>query len=158
MSWVTGNGPRHGFRLPISLPTKAKTLAKPLTVKTLENLKPAACRREIADGAVSGLYLIVQPSGGQSWACRYRVAGRSRKLTIGRYPAVDLRTARDLAREALRKVAVGTDPGIEKKAAKKAALNPAVDLVDAVAARFVATHVRRNLKPATAYEAERILE
>ena len=96
-------------------------MAKPLTIKALENLKPAGRRREVSDGGVPGLYFVIQPSGKQSWAYRYRFNGRPRKWTIGPCPAIDLKTARELAREALRKVAAGADPCTEKKAAKAAA-------------------------------------
>ena len=50
---------------------------------------------------------------------------------------VDLKTARDLARAALAKVAAGIDPGEEKKTAKATAAIPANDLVEEVVARFV---------------------
>ena len=40
-------------------------------------------RTEIHDRGCPGLFLIVQPSGAKSWALRYRVAGKSRKLTLG---------------------------------------------------------------------------
>jgi Arm DNA-binding domain len=66
-------------------------MGKALTVKFLENLKPGPTRREIPDGVVTGLYLILQVSGKMSWAVRYRVAGRPRKLTIGGYPAIGLK-------------------------------------------------------------------
>jgi hypothetical protein len=58
-------------------------MAKALTVKAVEAAKPETQRREIPDGLISGLYLIVQPSGGKSWAVRYRSSGRPRKLTLG---------------------------------------------------------------------------
>jgi integrase len=134
-------------------------MARPLTIKALENLKPAGRRREISDGGVPGLYLVIQPSGKQSWAYRYRFNGRPRKYTIGPSPAIDLKTAREHAREALRKVAAGADPCTEKKAAKAAALAPTgLDLIETVTSRFVAHHAKRNLKPATAAEIERLLE
>jgi hypothetical protein len=38
-------------------------MAKGLTIKTLENLKPGPARREIPDGLVPGFYFIVQPTG-----------------------------------------------------------------------------------------------
>ncbi|MGB8898976.1 MAG: integrase arm-type DNA-binding domain-containing protein [Methylocella sp.] len=134
-------------------------MAKPLTVKALENLKPAGRRREVSDGGMPGLYFVIQPSGKQSWAYRYRFNGRPRKWTIGPCPAIDLKTARELARQALRKVAAGADPCTEKKAAKAAALVPTgLDLVETVASRFVAQHAKRKLKAATAREIERLLE
>jgi integrase len=134
-------------------------MAKPLTVKALENLKPAGHRREVSDGGMPGLYFVIQPSGKQSWAYRYRFNGRPRKWTIGPCPAIDLRTARELAREALRKVAAGADPCTEKKAAKAAALVPTgLDLIETVTSRFVAQHAKRKLRPATAREIGRLLE
>ena len=134
-------------------------MAKPLTIKALENLKPTSRRREVSDGGMPGLYFVIQPSGKQSWAYRYRFNGRPRKWTIGPCPAIDLKTARELAREALRKVAAGADPCTEKKAAKSAALVPTgLDLIETVTSRFVAQHAKRKLKPATAWEIERLLE
>jgi Arm DNA-binding domain len=133
-------------------------MAKPLTIKALENLKPAGRRREVSDGGVPGLYLVIQPSGKQSWAYRYRFNGRPRKWTIGPCPAIDLKTAHELAREALRKVSGGGDLCTEKKAAKAAALVPTgLDLIETVTSRFVA-QAKRKLKPATAAEIERLLE
>ena len=56
-------------------------------------------RVEIPDAVVPGLYLIVQPTGVKSWAVRYRVGRRTRKLTFpGRYPVLSLAKARDAAR------------------------------------------------------------
>jgi integrase len=133
-------------------------MATVLTVKSLENLKPGPARREVPDGLLPGLYFIVQPSGKSSWAVRYRAAGKPRKLTIGPYPSVDLKSARELARAALAKVAGGIDPGAEKKASKAAAAIPANDLVEHVAARFVSHYARRQLKASTAKEVERVLE
>jgi Arm DNA-binding domain len=99
-------------------------MAAALTVKSIENLKPGPVRREVPDGLLPGLYFVIQPSGKSSWACRYRAGGRPRKLTIGAYPAISLKKARELAREAIGKVAEGGDPGAERKAAKASAAVP----------------------------------
>ena len=64
-----------------------------------------------------------------------RAGGKPRKLTLGQYPSIDLKKARELARAALSKVAGGADPGEEKKAIRAAAAIPANDLVEMVAAR-----------------------
>jgi Arm DNA-binding domain len=50
-------------------------------------------RKEVPDGKIAGLYLVLQPSGAKSWAARYRVDGAPRKLTLGPYPALDLAKA-----------------------------------------------------------------
>jgi Arm DNA-binding domain len=136
--------------------TLGKIMAKPLTIMALENLKPTSRRREVSDGGMPGLYFVIQPSGKRSWAYRYRFNGRPRKWTIGPCPAIDLKTARELAREALRKVATGADPCAEKKAAKLAPTG--LDLIETVTSRFVAQHAKRKLKAATAREIERLLE
>jgi hypothetical protein len=54
-------------------------------------------RREVPDGKIGGLYLLLRTSGAKSWAVRYRIGGTPKKLTIGPYPAVDLATARKRA-------------------------------------------------------------
>src|SRR5262245_19719713 len=90
-------------------------MAKALNVRTVEAMKLAAERHEIPDGLLPGLYLVIQPSGSRSWAVRYRHHGHPCKLTLGRYPGIDLASARKLASTALRAVAEGRDPTQEKK-------------------------------------------
>jgi integrase len=126
-------------------------MAQMLTARSIATLNPAAERREIADRHMPGLYLIVQPSGAKSWAVRYRYARRSRKHTLGPYPAIDLKAARDLAGKALRTVAEGRDPGREKRAA-------APDTVEAIARQFIERHCRRSNRPHTAAETQRLIE
>jgi len=124
-----------------------------LTVKTVEAMRPGADRREIPDGHMPGLYLIVQPSGARSWAVRYRHHGQSRKHTLGSYPAIDLKAARALAGKALRAVAEGRDPGREKFLARTAK----ADSVDHVVEEFLERHVRRSNRPRTVQGTERLL-
>src|SRR5271155_1664740 len=96
-------------------------MARDLTVKALENLKPGPARREIPDGHTRGLFYVLQPSGAASWAFRYRFAGKPKKLTIGPYAALDLKTARQMASEAAQTLARGDDPAAAKKESKIAA-------------------------------------
>ncbi len=95
-------------------------MAKPLTVKAIEHLRPGASRREVPDGLLAGLYLIVQPTGVKAWALRYRHNQHPRKLTLGPYPGIDLAAARELARAAILAVSEGRDPALEKKIARRA--------------------------------------
>ncbi|MCA0272382.1 MAG: integrase arm-type DNA-binding domain-containing protein [Proteobacteria bacterium] len=96
-------------------------MAKALTTKGIDALKPDPERRvEVPDPSLSGLYLIVQPSGVKSWALRYRVAGRPAKLTLGRWPVMQLAAARAAASAAIEAVERGNDPGADKKATKAA--------------------------------------
>ena len=91
-----------------------------LTNVQIKKLATPTTRREVPDGKITGLYLVVQPSGAKSWALRYRAAGKPAKLTLGPYPALDLANARRRAEEAIGDVASGKDPAAEKKAAREA--------------------------------------
>ena len=124
-----------------------------LTVKNVGTIPAGTDRREVPDDHLTGLYLQIQPSGARSWAVRYRHHGVSRKHTIGSYPGIDLKTARDLAAKALRAVADGRDPGREKAEARIAC----IDSVDRIAEEFLERHVRRSTRPRTAVEYERLL-
>lgn len=76
-------------------------------------------RVKVSDG--DNLLLIVRPGGGASWVLNYRVAGLRKNVTLGAFPSVGLKTARDLADEAREKVARGIDPAAERAAAVAAA-------------------------------------
>src|SRR5262245_22515740 len=128
-------------------------MGKGLTARAVEAMRPTADRSETADGYLPGLYLVVQPTGAKSWAVRYRHHGAPRKLTLGAFPVLDLKSARDLGAKALRAVAEGRDPGQEKVQAR--ASQP--DSVEAVAEQFIERHCRRVNRPKTAYETERLL-
>ena len=93
-------------------------MARPLTARFIEQVKPEARVREIPDGGLPGLYLVVQPSGTRSFTLRYRHICRTRNMTLGRWPAFSLSDAREAARVALRAVAEGRDPAGEKRHAK----------------------------------------
>jgi hypothetical protein len=91
-----------------------------LTDIAIRKIKPSMKRREIPDGKIAGLYLVVQPSGAMSFALRYRVRGVTRKLTLGSY-SIGLAEARRKAQEAIGAVARGDDPAGEKATARAAA-------------------------------------
>jgi integrase len=128
-------------------------MAKALTVKAIENMKPREERYEVPDGEVQGLYLQIFPSSARSWCLRYRFGRRSRKLTLGK--EFTLRQARDLAREAHGTLARGQDPAEQKRLAKAAA-RPAVDQIEDVVEAFLLRHVS-TLGKTTQHEVSRLL-
>jgi integrase len=133
-------------------------MPKALTAQSLERLRPHPTKQlQIPDGLLPGLYLVLQTSGSRSWAVRYRYAGRPRKLTLGRYPVLDLGRARAEARTALQAVAQGRDPAREKQDAKRSARDEK-DTVAAQVESFLARHTRRNNKVRTAEEVERVFK
>jgi integrase len=124
-------------------------MARGLTVKSVESVAASSDRREIPDGYLRGLYLIVQPSGAKSWAVRYRHDGRPRKFTIGPYPLFDLKAARETGGKALRVAAEGRDPASVKKRTAES--------VEAAVTHFIERHIKRNYRPGPLKEAERFL-
>src|SRR5215813_4508805 len=95
---------------------KATPVEKMLTDAAVRKKKPNQDKRvEIHDGR--GLYLVIQPTGAKSWAYRYRVAGKSRKLTLGAFPAIDVAKARSLCSAAALKTKAGGDPAREHRQA-----------------------------------------
>jgi integrase len=130
-----------------------------LTDVQIRKLPTPTTRREIPDGKITGLYLLLQPSGAKSWALRFRAAGKPAKLTLGPYPALDLANARRRAQEALGEIASGKNPAADKKAAREAqkVADSTADRVEMVAAAFVDKYVKRNVGESWAREAERLL-
>jgi len=81
---------------------------------------PAAGRVDYFDDATPGLSLRITANDVRTWTVFYRDKhARQKRLTLGRYPAVSLADARDLARDAQRDVAKGGDPVLHKRAARE---------------------------------------
>ncbi|WP_374258996.1 tyrosine-type recombinase/integrase [Aquabacterium sp.] len=94
----------------------------PLTDTAVRNAKPTDKAVKMFDGG--GLYLEVSPSGGKWWRLKYRYGGKEKRLSLGTYPDVGLKDARDRRDQARKTLADGIDPGEVRKtekAAKKAA-------------------------------------
>jgi integrase len=120
---------------------------------------PPPKRVEHPDGKVAGLFFITQPSGATSWALRYRAQGASRKLTLGSFPALDLRAARRKAEEERGKIARGEDPAAAKqasRAAAKAEREGETDLVEKVVEKFIERYAKAQTRDWR--ETERLLE
>jgi integrase len=83
-----------------------------LTEAQIKNAKPQEKRYMLHDE--HGLYLEVIPSGTKSWRFRYWVDKKEHKITIGKYPLISLRDARE-RRDKLRvRMIDGDDPAREQ--------------------------------------------
>lgn len=89
-----------------------------LTDKAVQSAQPREKQYGISDG--DSLSLIIRPTGAKLWWFRYRFAGKAKTLSIGVYPVVSLREARDKAFEAKRKLTNNIDPSAEKLAVRAA--------------------------------------
>ena len=93
--------------------------SKALTDRKLQQLRPSEKRQEIADGLLRGLYFIVQPSSAKSWAVRYRIHGKTPvKETLGTWPTMSLKAARETGRDKILAAKAGRDPRAERIAAR----------------------------------------
>lgn len=67
-----------------------------------------------------GLFMLVTPTGGRLWRFRYRMGGVEKLLTLGAYPDVPLKRAREKREDARKLVADGIDPSAKRRAEKSA--------------------------------------
>jgi integrase len=72
----------------------------------------------MSDGG--NLYLWVTPSGGKIWRWAYRLEGKEKLMTFGKYPDVSLSLARSRHAEARQLLSTGVDPMAQRKAEKAA--------------------------------------
>lgn len=85
-----------------------------------------------------GLYIIINPNGSKWWRLDYRFAGKRKTLSMGVYPDVGLRAARERRDDARRLVADGIDPGEHRKIQKSAAQERASNSFETVAREWFA--------------------
>ena len=70
-----------------------------LTERIVRDAKPGPRATILWDGQIKGLGCKIFPSGRKAYVPSYRIGRRKRLATLGRYPELRLRDARDVARE-----------------------------------------------------------
>lgn len=75
-----------------------------------------------------GLVLLVNPSGSRWWRLRFHFEGKEKMLSLGTYPEVPLKRAREKRDEARRLLADGINPSA-KRSAEKAAVTDTFEAV-----------------------------
>lgn len=108
----------------------------PLSDTSIRNAKSPEKPIKLADGG--GLYLLLKPGGAKWWRLDYRFAGKRKTLSMGVYPDVGLKAARDKRDEAKRLLADGIDPGEERKIQKAARTERAENSFEVVAREWFA--------------------
>jgi len=76
-----------------------------LTRLKIESIKPLLKRQRLFDGR--GLYLEIAPSGGRWWRFKYRFERKEKRISLGVYPAVGIKDARERCDEARKQLAAG---------------------------------------------------
>ncbi|MBI5018051.1 MAG: integrase arm-type DNA-binding domain-containing protein [Deltaproteobacteria bacterium] len=123
----------------------------PLTDTAIRQAKTPDKTLKLFDGG--GLYLEVTPAGGKRWRLKYRFSGKEKLLSMGVYPAVGLKEARQRRDEARKLLANDVDPSAARKEKKAADVARVVNTFEAVAREWHA----KNAHKWTANHRERIL-
>ncbi len=101
----------------------------PLLMETrIRAAKPAGKPYKLFDER--SLFMLVTTAGGGLWRFRYRLGGVEKLLTLGAYPDVSLKRAREKRDDARRSVADGIDPGAKRRAEHDAEINTFVAVAD----------------------------
>ncbi len=87
-----------------------------------------------------GLYLEIAPTGSRWWRFKYRFAGKEKRISLGVYPDVGLKKARDRRDEMRKLVADGIDPSAARKQQKLMALDDAANTFEAIAREWFEKH------------------
>ena len=90
----------------------------PLTDSAVRSAKPRVKAFRLFDAG--GLYLEINPTGGKWWRWKYRIGGKEKRLSLGVYPDVSLKSARENRDAVRQQLSAGIDPGQARKAAKLA--------------------------------------
>lgn len=79
----------------------------------IKAIKPLEQAKKYFDG--EGLFLLVTPGGGKWWRLKYRFHGKERLLSLGVYPGVSLKEAREKKDELRKLLESGIDPAERRK-------------------------------------------
>jgi integrase len=109
-----------------------------LTTTTIRNVKPGKKTAKLFDER--GLYLEVSPSGGRWWRLKYRFQGKEKRLSLGVFPDVSLKDARDRRDVARKLLADGIDPSENRKAQRLAQADRAANSFEVVAREWFAKY------------------
>ena len=110
----------------------------PLTDIAVKSANPKESQYKLFDGG--GLFLLIAPSGGKWWRLKYRFGGREKLLSLGTYPLVSLKDARERRDEAKKLLANSVDPGLHRQAVKTSTLSEHANTFEIVAREWFAKH------------------
>ena len=104
----------------------------------IRRAQPGSKARKMFDGR--GLYLEVTPRGGKYWRVKYRFGGKEKRLSLGVYPDVSLKEARQGCEDARRLLTREIDPSEHRRALKVARKQQVSNSFEAVAREWFAKH------------------
>lgn len=114
---------------------------------------PEQAQIDIWDRSIPGFGVRCSRKGTKTFVLVYRVRGKWRRMSLGRYPTVKLADARKRADAALREISAGRDP----QAAKGTTRTAPPGSFGATVESFIADYCKQQNRASTAAETERVL-
>lgn len=108
----------------------------PLTDTAARQAKPAEKDYTFKDA--DGLSLFVAKNGTKAWHFRFTLHSKPAAISLGTYPEITLRDAREQRDKARALVAKGIAPRLDRRATRQAAGADAANTFEAVAERWYA--------------------
>jgi integrase len=106
-----------------------------LTDTAIRNAKPRSKPYKIYAG--DGLFLLVTPNGGKWWRFKFRVKGKEKLLSLGTYPDIGLKLAKERCMQSRKDMDNGIDPALNRKAIKFAPPDDAANSFETVAREWI---------------------
>jgi integrase len=111
-----------------------------LTDHAIKNIKPSKKITRCFDS--KGLYIEVSPNGGKWWRLKYRFLGKEKRLSLGVYPEISLKKARELRDENRKLIAEGIDPSENRKKQKLIQSDNMGNTFESIAREWLLKHGR----------------
>lgn len=121
-----------------------------LSEMTARNAKPTTKPFKLYDEG--GLYLFVTPSGGKFWRVKYRWQGAEKVLSVGSYPEISLKDARQRRDDARVLLANAVDPYEERKREEKAKILEKSSTLRVIAHEFIEKKRKDGFSEKTLYK------
>lgn len=117
--------------------------------------KPGAKDQKLSDG--NGLYLLITKHGSKLWKWKYRYNGVEKKLSLGSYPEVSIKQARDIVAQQRALLATNSDPSTEKRMKQLQAEFATATTFKAVGEEYIAKLEKEGRAAATILKARWML-
>ncbi len=113
----------------------------PLSDRSIKAAKPSGSAQRLFDAR--GLYLEISPNGGRWWRLKYRFQKKEKRISLGTYPEVPLKEARERRDAARALLSSGVDPSAKRQQDRREAAIRAANSFEAVALEWQAKQARR---------------
>ena len=109
-----------------------------LTDTAVRNTKPG--KKAVILFDERGLYLEISPAGGKWWRLKYRYQGKEKRLSLGVYPDVALKAARERRDDARKLLANSIDPSENRKAEKASRSDRSGNSFEVITREWIGKH------------------